>query len=111
VKRPNLTLSGQSIDQEEYDLFQYQSVQYKERLGDNMDNPARLLECLLDDMSKMLYSSLGTEIKNLTEQEIFENIITCCVTKQTVRRGPQSFTGSGRSRVSNSRASLPTSSL
>ena len=33
----------------------------------------------------MLYSSLGTEIKNLSEQEIFENIITCCVTKQTVQ--------------------------
>jgi hypothetical protein len=44
VKRP--TLSGQSIDQEEYDHFHYQFEQYKERLGDNMDNPARLLKCL-----------------------------------------------------------------
>ena len=29
VKRPTLTLSGQSIDQEEYDYFQYQFEQYK----------------------------------------------------------------------------------
>ena len=40
VKRPTVTLSGQSIDQEEYDHFHYQFEQYKERLGDNMDNPA-----------------------------------------------------------------------
>ena len=46
MKRPTLTLSGQSIDQEEYDHFHYQFEQYKERLGDNMDNPARLLKCL-----------------------------------------------------------------
>ena len=46
VKRPTLTLSGQSIDQEEYDHFHYLFGQYKERLGDNGDSPAKLLECL-----------------------------------------------------------------
>jgi hypothetical protein len=71
VKRPSLTLSGQSIDQEEYNHLLYLFKQYK--------------ECLAPDVSKMLYSSLGTEIKNLSEQEIFENIIACCVTKQTVQ--------------------------
>jgi hypothetical protein len=40
VKRPTLTLSGQSIDQEEIDHFLYQFEQFKERLGDNVDNPA-----------------------------------------------------------------------
>ena len=39
VKRPTLTLSGQSINHEEYDHFHYQFVQYKERLGDDTDNP------------------------------------------------------------------------
>jgi hypothetical protein len=39
VKRPTLTLSGQSIDQEEYDHFLYLFEQYKERLGDIVDNP------------------------------------------------------------------------
>jgi hypothetical protein len=85
VKRPSLTLSGQSIDQEEYDHFHYQFVQYKEWLVDDVDNLARLLECLAVDVSKMLYISLGAEIKNLTEKGIFENIIACCVTKQTVQ--------------------------
>ena len=43
VKRPTLTLSGQSIDQEEYDHFLYLFEQYKERLGNIADNPTRLL--------------------------------------------------------------------
>ena len=85
VKRPSLTLSGQSIDQEDFDHFKYQYVQYKNRLGDNTDNSTRLLECLAEDVSKMLFSSLGSEMKNLTEAELFDNIITNCVTKQTVQ--------------------------
>ena len=32
-------LSGQSIDQEEYDHFRYQYEQYKERLDDDGDGP------------------------------------------------------------------------
>jgi hypothetical protein len=63
-KRPTLTLSGQSIDQEEYEHFHYQLEQYKERLGDNTDNPASLLECLAPDMSKMLFSSLVPRSKS-----------------------------------------------
>jgi hypothetical protein len=51
----------------------------------------------------MFYSSLGAKIKNLTEKGIFENIIACCVTKQTV----QNFIESGRSWASQSRASSP----
>ena len=80
-----LTLSGQFIHQEEYDQFHYQFLQYKERLWDDTDNPARLLECIAVDVSKLLYSSLGPKIKDLTEQGIFENIIACCMTKQTVQ--------------------------
>ena len=33
----------------------------------------------------MLYSNLGPEIKDLDEKELFEHIVTCCVTKQTVQ--------------------------
>ena len=65
VKRPTLTLSGQFIDQEEYDHFRYQYEQYKERLG---DRPARLLECLAPDLSKMLYSSLGPSSRTSTSR-------------------------------------------
>ena len=59
VKRPTLTLSSQWIDQEDYDHFKYQYNQYKTRLGDNTDNPSRLLQCLAEDVSKMLFKSVG----------------------------------------------------
>ena len=85
VKRPALTLSGQSIDQEDYDHFQHLFSQYKARLGDNMDNPNRLLECLAEDVSKMLFSSLGAEMTNMTEAQLFDSISASCVTKQTVQ--------------------------
>ena len=85
VKRPALTLSGQSIDQEDYDHFKYQYSQYKARLGDNADNPSRVLECLAEEVSTMLFSSLGVEMKNLTEAELFDKITDSCVTKQTVQ--------------------------
>jgi hypothetical protein len=75
----------QSINQEEFNHFRYQYEQYKERLVDNADSPAKLLKCLGPDMSKMLYSSLGAELKNLNELNIFENIIACYMTKQTVQ--------------------------
>ena len=85
VKRPALTLSGQSIDQEDYDHFRYLFSQYKARLGDNVDNPSRLLECLAEDVSKMLFSSLGAEMTNMTEAQLFDSISASCMTKQTVQ--------------------------
>ena len=85
VKMPALTLSGQSIDQEDYDHFEYLFSQYKARLGDNVDNPSRLLECLAEDVSKMLFSSLGAEMTNMTEAQLFDSISASCMTKQTVQ--------------------------
>ena len=85
VKRPMLTLTGQAITQEDYDHFKYLYDQYKLRLGDTSDNSSRLRECLAEDVSKMLFSSLGAEITKLTEAELFDKIIASCVTKQTVQ--------------------------
>ena len=85
VKRPAFTLSNQSIYQEDYYHFKYQYSQYKARLRDNADNPSRLLECLAEDVSKMLFSSLGAEMTNLTEAQLFDSISASCVTKQTVQ--------------------------
>jgi hypothetical protein len=70
VKKPTLTLNGQSTDQEEYNHFLYLFEQYKERLGNIADNPARLVECLLPDVSKMLYSILGLFINGVKDMEL-----------------------------------------
>ena len=40
VKRPILTLSSQSINQEDYNHFKYLYSQYKTRLGDTTEIPA-----------------------------------------------------------------------
>ena len=58
VKRPMLTLSGQSINQEDYDHFKYLYGQYKSRLGDTSDNPSHLRQCIAEDVSKMFFISL-----------------------------------------------------
>ena len=83
VKRPMLTLSGQSISQEDYDHFLYQFGLYKERLGPGHDSATLLRECLAEDVSKMLYSSHGVKLTKFTEQQLSLNIIASCVTKQT----------------------------
>ena len=40
---------------------------------------------LAEDVSKMLFSSLGSQLKDLLEKEISNNITACCVTKQTTQ--------------------------
>ena len=39
VKRPSLTFTGQSLEQEDFEHFQYQFDIYKSRLGGNQDIP------------------------------------------------------------------------
>ena len=68
VKHPNLTLSGQSISQEDNDHFLYQFGLYKKRLGPGYNSATILCVCLAEDVSKMLYSSQGTELTKFTEQ-------------------------------------------
>jgi hypothetical protein len=46
VKRPILTLTGQSITQDEYEHFLYLFSQYKTRLGPGHDSAILLRECL-----------------------------------------------------------------
>ena len=85
VKRPMLTLTGKAITQEDYEHFKYLYGQYKLRLGDTSDSPSRLRECLAEDVSKMLFSILGTEITKLSESQLLDKIIAHCVTRHTVQ--------------------------
>ena len=85
VKRPMLTLTGKAITQEDYENFKYLYGQYKLRLGDTSDSPSRLRECLAEDVSKMLFSILGTEITKLSESQLLDKIIAHCVTRPTVQ--------------------------
>ena len=82
VKRPVLTFTGSTLEQEEYDHFLYKFELYKDRLGGDQDNALLLRECLATDISRTIFSSHGNGMKNLSEAELQQAIVTCCVSKQ-----------------------------
>ena len=83
VKRPLLNLTGQALEQEDYDHFLYMFEQYKARLGQDEDAATLLRECLGADVSKILYANVGEDLSKFTEVEIKDNIVKACVNKQT----------------------------
>ena len=85
VKRPVLTFTGATLEQEEYDHFLYQFELYKDRLGEGQDGALLLRECLATDISRTVFSSYGGKMKSLTEAQLRQAISTCCVSKQTIQ--------------------------
>ena len=85
VKRPVLSFTGSTLEQEEYDHFLYQFEIYKDRLGGDQDSALLLRECLATDISRTIFSSYGSRMKSLTEAELLQAIVTCCVSKQTIQ--------------------------
>ena len=85
AKRPILSLSGQSLEQEDYEHFMYMFAQYKNRVGKDEDGATLLRECLGTDISKILYSNFGNDLSKFSEEEIKNNIVKCCVTRQTAQ--------------------------
>ena len=85
VKRPSLTFTGRSLEQEDFEHFQYQFDIYKSRLGGNQDSGTLLRECLASDVSRAIFSNHGSSMKSMTEKELLDAISTCCVTKQTLQ--------------------------
>ena len=74
VKRPILSLSGKMLDPEEYEHFVYTYSQFKDRLGDDQDGATLLSECLVTDVSRILYSNFGAAIGSFTEEQILTKI-------------------------------------
>ena len=85
VKRPILSFTGQTLEQEEFDHFRYQFELYKDRLGGAQDGALLLRECLVMNVSRTIFSSHGNGIQNLSEEQLLLSISTCCVTKQTLQ--------------------------
>ena len=85
VKRPVLTFTGATLEQEEFDHFLYQFELYKDRLGEGQDGALLLRECLATDISRTVFSSYGGKMKSLTETQLRQAISTCCVSKQTIQ--------------------------
>jgi hypothetical protein len=85
VKRPVLHLSGQSVEQEEYDHFVYLFDQYKSRLKNVSDCGTLLRECLGEDVSRILYCIFGNTLSTQTEEQLKINITKHCVNQQTIQ--------------------------
>ena len=85
VKRPILSLSGKTLDPEEYEHFVYTFRQFKDRLGGDQDGATLLRECLGTDVSRILYSNFGAALGSFTEEQILANITKHCVNKQTIQ--------------------------
>ena len=85
VKRPLLSFTGQTLEQEEFDHFRYQFELYKDRLGGAQDGALLLRECLAMDDSRTIFSSHGDGMQNLSEEQLLLAISTCCVIKQTLK--------------------------
>jgi hypothetical protein len=77
VKRPVLNLSGQALEQEDYEHFLYMFDQYKNRLGQEQDGAMLLRECLGTDVSKILYSNFGADLSWFSKADIKNNIAKC----------------------------------
>ena len=84
VKRPSLTFSGSTLEQEDFEHFKHLFSLYKERLGGNQDNAKLLNDCLATDVSRAVFSSLGPAMSSMPETDLMDAISTCCVTKQTL---------------------------
>ena len=85
VKRPSLTFSGSTLEQEDFEHFKHLFSLYKERLGGNQDNAKLLNDCLATDVSRAVFSSLGPAMSSMSETDLMDAISTCCVTKQTLQ--------------------------
>ena len=85
VKRPSLTFLGSTLEVEEFEHFKHLFDLYKSRLGGNQNNATLLLECLATDVSRAVFSSYGTSMTSMSEEELMDAISTCRVTKQTLQ--------------------------
>ena len=82
---PVLNFTGQTLEQEYFEHFQYLFRLYKERLGPGQNNALILCECLSKDISRAIFSSYGDKMKNLTEEQLLKAMSTTCVTKWTLQ--------------------------
>ena len=85
VKRPILTFTGTILEQEEYDHFLCQFELYKDRLGGAQEGALLLRESLATNILGTIFSSYGNTMKDLTETQLRQAILTCCVSKQTIQ--------------------------
>ena len=73
-KRPQLAMSGDAVEAEDWDEFIFKFETYKERAGVTNNSTSHLLECLSSEVHSVLFSTHGREISKQTEANLLKNI-------------------------------------
>ena len=73
-KRPQLAMSGDAVEAEDWDEFTYKYEQYKELAGVTNASTSHLLECLSSEIYSVVFSTYGREISKQTEANLLQNI-------------------------------------
>ena len=66
-RRPQLAMSGDAVEAEDWDEFVFKFEHYKTLAGVTSDSASHLLECLSSEVYSVLFSTHGREISKQTE--------------------------------------------
>ena len=73
-RRPDLAMTGDAMEDTEWEQFVFRYEQYKTLAGVTKDSSSHLLECLSSEVYGVLFSTYGREISSQTEAALLENI-------------------------------------
>ena len=73
-RRPQLTMTGDAVEAEDWDEFVFKYRHYKTLAGVTKDSSSHLLECLSTEVYSILFSTYGEEISAQTEADLLKNI-------------------------------------
>ena len=72
-RRPQLVMTGDAVEAEDWDEFVFKFEHYKTLAGVTNDSASHLLECLSSEVYSVLFSTHGREISNQTEANLIKN--------------------------------------
>ena len=73
-KCPKLPMTGDAMEDTEFDRFAFMFEQYKQVAGIATNAPSHLLECLCPAIYHILYNTYGRALTDQSEKQLFTNI-------------------------------------
>ena len=73
-RRPKLVMSGDAVEDTEWEQFVFRYEQYKTLAGVTRDSSSHFLECFSPEVYSVLFSTYGREISSQTEADLLGNI-------------------------------------
>ena len=73
-RRPELTMTGDAVEDTDWEQFVFKFEQYKTLAGVTKDSSSHLLECLSTEVYSVLFSTYGRGISSQSEAELLLNI-------------------------------------